>query len=153
MNQTSATREARFRAEYRVLYPQLEPGVWTPAAKMVEQVLSVHPASSKAGGAGRVLNDHHFEFRGSSPREPGGPTGLSRMTDSAAGGHTVGEERTEREHRLAAREREADEGIQQAEELQARVDQVTDELDRLRRQVDRPDAGTERESRDRQPDD
>jgi hypothetical protein len=150
MNQPAATREARLRAEYRVLYPQLEPGVWTPAAKMVEQALS---ASSSARGVSRVLNDHHFEFRGSSSREPGGPIGLSRMTDAVAGEHTVGEERAEREHRLAAREREADQGIQRAEELQARVDQVTEEIDRLRQQVDRPGAGTERESRDRQPDD
>ncbi len=152
MNQTSTTREARLRAAYRDLYPRIEPGVWTPAAKMAERVLSIHPDSSRAGGTGR-LNEHHFEFRGSSPREPGGPIGLSRMTDSVAGEHTVDEERAEREHRLAAREREADQGIQRAEELQARVDQVTDDIDRLRREVDRSDAGTGLESTDRQQDD
>jgi hypothetical protein len=151
MDQTSTTREARLRPEYRVQYPQLEPGVWMPAVKLRDQVVAVQPASGGAERTGRALNDHHFEFRGTSPREPGGPIGLSRMTDAVAGGHTVTAERDEREHRLAAREREADQGIQQAEELQARVEQVTVELDRLRHEVEQSDAGLERT--DQQPND
>ena len=143
MNQTSSTREARLRAEYGSLYPELEAGVWNPAAKMRERVLAVHGA--RVGSTGRPLNQHHFEFRGSSPREPGGPTGLSRSTDAAAGEHTADQERAEREHRLAARERDADQSIERAEELQARVDQVTEDIQRLRREVDRSDddAGSE----------
>jgi hypothetical protein len=150
MNHTSTAREARLRPEYRVLYPQLEPAVWTPAATLTDQVLAVQPGSAGAGSTGRPLNDHHFEFRGSSPREPGGPIGLSRISDAVAGGHTIGAERDEREHRLAAREREADQGIQRAEELQARVEQVTDELDRLRRKVEQSDAGPGLEPTDQQ---
>jgi hypothetical protein len=152
MNQTVTTREARLRAEYRALYPQLEPDVWTSAATMTERVVAV-PGAGAVRGTGRPLNPHHFEFRGSSPREPGGPAGLSRSTDAAAGKHTADEERAEREHRLAAREREAEQGIQRAEELQARVDQVTEDIERLRREVDRSDAdggfgSTDRESKD-----
>jgi hypothetical protein len=150
MNQTPTTREARLKAEYRGLYPQLEPGVWTPAAKITERVLAVQGAL-KVGSNTRSLSQHHFEFRGSSPREPGGPTGLSRSTDVAAPEHTADQERAEREQRLAAREREADQGIQQGEELQARVDQVTEDIERLRRKVDRTDADAGSESADREP--
>jgi hypothetical protein len=139
MNQTATTREARLRPEYRTLYPQLEPDVWTSAAQVRDRVLAVH-ATGGARSTGRPLNRHHFEFRGSSRREPGGPAGLSRSTDAAAGKHTADQERAEREQRLAAREREAEQGVHQAEELQARVDQVTEDIERLRREVDRPDA-------------
>ena len=136
----SSTREARLRPEYGALYPQLEPGVWTTAATMAERVPPIPPGSGGAGWAGRPLNDHHFEFRGSSPREAGGPVGMSRRSDPVAGAHTLDAERDEREHRLVARERDAEQGIQQAEELQARVEQVTEELDRLRRKVEQSDA-------------
>jgi hypothetical protein len=148
MNQVSTAREARLRPAYGALYPQLEPGVWVPAGKMVERVLALASGSGRADSSGRPLNDHHFEFRGSSPREPGGPIGMSRLGDAATESHTVGDERDEREHRLAAREREADQGVQQAEELQARVEQVTDDLERLRRKVEQSDtSGLERTDR------
>jgi hypothetical protein len=148
MNQMSTTREARLRPAYAALYPQLEPGVWMPAGKMAEQALALASGSGRADSSRRPLNDHHFEFRGSTPREAGGPIGMSRMSDTVAGSHTVGDERDEREHRLAAREREADQGIQQAEELQARVEQVTDDLERLRRKVEQSDTpGVERTDR------
>ena len=107
---------------------------------MAELVPPVPPGSGGAGWTGRPLNDHHFEFRGSSPREPGGPVGMSRRSDLAAGGHTLDAERDEREHRLLARERDAEQGIQRAEELQARVEHVTEELDHLRRKVEQSDA-------------
>jgi hypothetical protein len=136
----SSTREARLRPEYAALYPQLEPGIWTTAASMTERVPPIPPGSGGAGWTGRPLNDHHFEFRGSSPREPGGPVGMSRVSDAIAGAHTLDAERDEREHRLVAREREAEQGIQRAEEVQARVEQVTEELDRLRRKVEQSDA-------------
>jgi hypothetical protein len=153
MNQMSTAREARLRPAYGALYPQLEPGVWVPARKMRERVLALASGSGRADSSGRPLsgrplNDQHFEFRGSSPREPGGPIGMSRMSDTVTGSHTVGDERDEREHRLAAREREADQGIQQAEELQARVEQVTEDLERLRRKVEQSDTpGLERTDR------
>jgi hypothetical protein len=143
MNQMSTTREARLRPEYGVLYPHLEPGVWTPAAKMTELVLADATRSGVRDSTRRPLSDHHFEFRGSSPREPGGPIGMARKSDSVAGRDTGTAEREEREHRLAAREREADQGIHQAEELQARAEQVTDELERLRREAEQSDAGKE----------
>jgi hypothetical protein len=137
----STTREARLRPEYGVLYPQLEPGVWTPAAKMTELVLAGATRPGVSDSTRRPLSDHHFEFRGSSPREPGGPIGMGRRSDTIAGRDTGAVEREEREHRLAAREREADQGIHQAEELQARAEQVTDELERLRREAEQSDAG------------
>jgi hypothetical protein len=143
MNQKSTIREARLRPEYGVLYPRLEPGVWTPADKMTERVLALASGSGRPHSTGRPLNDHHFEFRGSSPRDPDGPIGMGRTSDTVDGRHTGVAEREEREHRLAAREREADEGVHQAEELQARVEHVTEELERLRRQAEQPDAGKE----------
>jgi hypothetical protein len=65
------TREARLKHDYAALYPCVRPGVWQPAAVVVDRLLACmleHP--DRAGGIrpGRVIRDEHFEFRGVSAR-------------------------------------------------------------------------------------
>jgi hypothetical protein len=64
-------REARLRLEYSALYPTITPGVWQPAARVAERLLLYllrHPALLDRLPE-RLLNEHHFEFRGGSPIE------------------------------------------------------------------------------------
>jgi hypothetical protein len=42
------------------------------------------PANAGRITGARLLSEDHFEFRGSSPRPEGWPSGLSRMSDAAA---------------------------------------------------------------------
>ena len=66
------TREARLKNRYATLYHCLRPGVWQPAAGMVDQLLACwlkHPGPDGPVRAGRLLEDEHFEFRGDSRRE------------------------------------------------------------------------------------
>jgi hypothetical protein len=65
------TREARLKDRYAALYPGLRPGVWQPAAVVVDRLLASlleHPGPAGAVRPGRLLNPQHFEFRGSSAR-------------------------------------------------------------------------------------
>lgn len=58
-------REARLRPEYASRYPGVRPGVWEPAAVLVDRIVA---ARLLRGGqldiTARVLSDEHFEFRG-----------------------------------------------------------------------------------------
>jgi hypothetical protein len=78
-------REARLRQEFDYLYPEIEPGVWHPVEALINQVVTMlYGDRSRADQitGERLLRDDHFEFRGSSPRPPGLPPELSRLSDS-----------------------------------------------------------------------
>ncbi len=59
-------REARLRHEFADLYPELVPGQWEPASRIVEVVLARYllQKMTDAPVADRALNETHFEFRG-----------------------------------------------------------------------------------------
>jgi hypothetical protein len=59
-------REARLREEFAHLYPELVPGQWEPAARIVQVVLARYLLQRMADApvADRALNEAHFEFRG-----------------------------------------------------------------------------------------
>jgi len=61
----SIARQARLKPEYANLYPPLTPDVWEPAAEMGARVLlwQVQQQGTAALGT-RLLDEHHFEFRG-----------------------------------------------------------------------------------------
>jgi hypothetical protein len=78
-------REARLRPEFDYLYPGIEPGVWQPVELMINRLVSMlYGDRSRAGiiTGERLLRDDHFEFRGTSPRPPGLPAELSRLSDA-----------------------------------------------------------------------
>ncbi len=59
-------REARLRHEFADLYPELVPGQWESASRIVEVVLARYllQKMTDAPVADRALNETHFEFRG-----------------------------------------------------------------------------------------
>jgi hypothetical protein len=59
-------REARLRPEFAALYPELVPGQWESAARIVQVVLGRYliQRMTDAPVADRALNEAHFEFRG-----------------------------------------------------------------------------------------
>ena len=59
-------REARLKPEYAELYPDVEPGVWYTAATLAEHLLArfLRLERSERSLPERILDDHHFEFRG-----------------------------------------------------------------------------------------
>jgi len=59
-------REARLKAEYAGFYPDVEPGVWYTAATLAEHLLARFLRQDRPGRSlpERILDDHHFEFRG-----------------------------------------------------------------------------------------
>ncbi len=61
-----AMRQARLRPEFADLYPELTPGQWEPASRIVEVVLARYLLQKMADApvADRALNEAHFEFRG-----------------------------------------------------------------------------------------
>lgn len=61
-------REARLKAEFAELYPEIEPGVWYPAAMISARRLARIRSAGDAGSLSRVLDEQHFEFRGDRPR-------------------------------------------------------------------------------------
>jgi hypothetical protein len=64
-------REARLRPEYSHLYPGVPAGVWMPAADMGAALLMAHLQLSVLPRLGnRLLDEHHFEFRGGQARGP-----------------------------------------------------------------------------------
>ena len=66
------TREARLKRRYAALYHCIPPGVWRPAAEMVDKVQAcslVLAGGHRPALAGRVLVEEHFDFRGGSSRE------------------------------------------------------------------------------------
>jgi len=80
-------REARLRPEYAALYPGVEAGTWTPVEKLLRQVTDLlHHDRSKSGviTGHRLLHEEHFEYRGTSARPEGLPSGSTRLSDSSA---------------------------------------------------------------------
>ena len=82
----STAREARLKPEYAESYPQLEAGVWETAAEIGAKVLLWQvQQQGTAALASRILDGHHFEFRGGWHR--GGETDLrTRASDPAFNG-------------------------------------------------------------------
>jgi hypothetical protein len=80
-------REARLRPEFDYLYPELKPGVWHPVETLIGHVVNMLYGDRSQSGiitGERLLRDDHFEFRGASPRPPGLPPDLSRLSDASA---------------------------------------------------------------------
>jgi hypothetical protein len=82
----STAREARLKPEYAERYPQLEAGVWETAAEIGAKVLLWQvQQQGTAALASRILDGHHFEFRGGWYR--GGETDFrTRASDPAFNG-------------------------------------------------------------------
>jgi hypothetical protein len=82
----STAREARLKPEYAERYPQLEAGVWETAAEIGAKLLLWQvQQQGTAALASRILDGHHFEFRGGWYR--GGETDLrTRASDPAFNG-------------------------------------------------------------------
>ena len=59
-------RQARLKPEYAELYPDVEPGIWYTAATLAEHLLARFLCQERASRSlpERILDDHHFEFRG-----------------------------------------------------------------------------------------
>jgi hypothetical protein len=79
-------REARLKPEYADRYPELEAGVWEPAAEVGAKLLlwQVQQQGTSAL-ASRILDERYFEFRGGWYR--GGETDLrTRAGDPAFNG-------------------------------------------------------------------
>jgi hypothetical protein len=81
-----SAREARLKPEHADWYPQLEAGVWEPAAEIGAKVLLWQvQQQGTAALATRILDERHFEFRGGWFR--GGETELrTRASDPAFNG-------------------------------------------------------------------
>src|SRR5512133_2180129 len=82
---TGRGREARIRPQYAERYGGLQASEWKSVEAILQQVAQLPPeARAKAGpgAASRLLQDEHFEFRGTSPRPEGYPPRLSRATDA-----------------------------------------------------------------------
>lgn len=78
-------REGRLKAEHANLYPGLEPGVWLPVETLLRYVTDlIYQDPSKSGviTGKRLLHEEHFEYRGTSDRPEGLPTGWTRLSDS-----------------------------------------------------------------------
>jgi hypothetical protein len=81
-----SAREARLMPEHAAKYPELEAGVWEPAAEIGAKLLlwQVQQQGTSAL-ATRILDERHFEFRGGWFR--GGETDLrTRASDPAFNG-------------------------------------------------------------------
>ena len=80
-------REARLKPQYAELYPGLEPQAWMPVETLLRHVTDlIQEDRSRAGSitGTRLLHQEHFEFRGTSARPEGLPTGSTRLSDSSA---------------------------------------------------------------------
>jgi hypothetical protein len=64
----SATREARLKPEFAHLYPGLAPGVWYRAAWLSARQFAREASDGQAASIARMVDEHHFEFRGGRPR-------------------------------------------------------------------------------------
>jgi hypothetical protein len=61
----STARQARLKPEFAEAYPQLEPGVWIPAAELGAMLLLWQVQQRGVDAlATRILDERHFEFRG-----------------------------------------------------------------------------------------
>jgi hypothetical protein len=83
-------REARLKPEHASLYPGLKPGVWQPVETLLRYVTDLlHQDRSRSGviTSNRLLHQEHFEYRGTSARPEGLPSGWTRLSDSGADPH------------------------------------------------------------------
>ena len=66
MTTDTPVRQARLKPEYAELYPDVDPGVWYTAATLAEHLLARFLRQERATRSlpERILDDHHFEFRG-----------------------------------------------------------------------------------------
>lgn len=70
----NTSREARLKPEFAHLYPGLTPGVWYKAAWLSARQFARESSDGRAASIARMVDEHHFEFRGGRPRR-GGPSG------------------------------------------------------------------------------
>jgi hypothetical protein len=125
-------REARLRPEHAGSYPDIEPGVWTPAAGLARLVLEHRLYRQVPGPKGdRPLPDTHFEFRGPSLPPQSRPGGRSRHTD-------IGVAEAERDletsrERLDQELHAAESGLADARELDQRFADLEQQEEELRR--------------------
>jgi hypothetical protein len=130
-------REARLRPEHADSYPEIEPGVWTPAAGLARLVLDRGLYRRVPGTKGdRPLPAEHFEFRGPSLPPESRPGGRSRQTDVAV---------TQAEHELKASQGRlenqlgaADAGLDDARGLDQRFEDLERREEELRRAASEP---------------
>jgi hypothetical protein len=125
-------REARLRPEHAGSYPDIEPGVWTPAAGLARLVLERGLYRQVTGTKGdRPLPDAHFEFRGPSLPPESRPGGRSRQTD-------VGVAEAERELQASRERLDEQVGTAEAALADARdLDQRFEELERREEELRR----------------
>ena len=73
MGEQSGPREARLHPEFAALYPYLIPGVWEPAATLVDRVVAaiLGRPDGRFISRERALDPEHFEFRGGGGRPRG----------------------------------------------------------------------------------
>ncbi|HKU60047.1 MAG TPA: hypothetical protein VJQ44_02430 [Gemmatimonadales bacterium] len=125
-------REARLRPEHADSYPEIEPGVWTPAAGLARLVLDRGLYRQAPGTKGdRPLSDAHFEFRGPSLPPESRPGGRSRQTDV-----TVNEAERElkaSQGRLEEQLGAAEAGLDDARDLDRRFEDLERRDEELRR--------------------
>ena len=130
-------REARLRPEHAGSYPDIEPGVWTPAAGLARLVLDHglyrHVPESKSD---RPLPDAHFEFRGPSLPPEARPGGRSRQTDVSVAEAELDLEATR--ERLGRQLDAAEAGLADAHELEQRFEDMERRDEELRQASRQP---------------
>lgn len=130
-------REARLRPEHADSYPDIEPGVWTPAGGLARLVLDRGLYRRARGAKGdRPLPAEHFEFRGPSLPPESRPGGRSRQNDV-----TVTEAERELESsrgRLESQLGEAEAGLDDARDLDRRFEDLERRDEELRRAAREP---------------
>jgi len=76
-------REGLLRPEFRDWYPSLTAGVWYPADRLTQLILTqLRSGEPRWQSDGRVPADAHFEFRGGEPRHLAGER--TRRSDAPA---------------------------------------------------------------------
>lgn len=76
-------REGLLRLEFRDWYPSLTPGVWYPADRLTQLILTqLRSGEPRWESDDRVPADAHFEFRGGEPRHQAGER--TRRSDASA---------------------------------------------------------------------
>ena len=148
---TGRGREARIRPQYRELYQQLDARDWKPVEAILDGFAALPVelrASARNDPGSRLLPDEHFEFRGSSSRPEGFPPRLSRVTDcegESARAAALEEKLEAEQDLLSERQREADQTIRRAEQLQEREELLHQEFEQLRRRAAKLDLHPEQE--------
>jgi hypothetical protein len=130
-------RQARLRPEHADIYPDIEPGVWTPAAGLARLVLDRGLYRRIPGAKGdRPLPEAHFEFRGPSLPPESRPGGRSRQTDVpvAEAERDLAASRERLDDRLDA----AEAGLTDAQELDRRFEDLEQRDEELRRTAHEP---------------